>query len=88
MVLAEVDQRPADHPAAHGEEGESSCDQNHVAEDRPTGALGHLRTGERKKYSENEIKVFTRSRLNGITSETIVQTSLRASMTVMKIAKW
>lgn len=32
VVLAEVDQRPAENPATHGQQAEPSCNQNHVAE--------------------------------------------------------
>lgn len=43
VVLAEVDQRPAENPAAHGQQAEPSSDQNHVAEQRPAAAaLRHL----------------------------------------------
>lgn len=42
VVLAEVDQRPAEHPATHGQQAEPSCDQNHVAEERSAAALRHL----------------------------------------------
>lgn len=42
MVFAEVDQGPAEDPAAHGEQAEPSRDQEHVAEQRSAAALGHL----------------------------------------------
>lgn len=52
VVLAEVDQCPAEHPAAHGEEGEPSCDQNHIAKERSTGALRHLEEKESRISSQ------------------------------------
>jgi len=42
VVLAEVDQRPAEHPAAHGQQAEPSRDQNHVAKQWSAAALRHL----------------------------------------------
>lgn len=42
VVLAEVDQRPAEHPATHGQQAEPSCDQNHITEQRSAAALRHL----------------------------------------------
>lgn len=42
MVLAEVDQRPAEHPATHGEQAEPGGDQEHVAEQRAAAALRNL----------------------------------------------
>ena len=51
VVLAEVDQRPAEHPAAHGQQAEPSCDQNHVSEQRSAAALRHLdKTAERHRW--------------------------------------
>lgn len=42
VVLAEVDQCPAEHPATHGQQAEPSCYQNHIAEEWSTAALRHL----------------------------------------------
>lgn len=42
VVLAEVDQRPAENPATHGQQAEPSCNQNHVAEQWTTAALRDL----------------------------------------------
>lgn len=42
VVLAEVDQRPAEHPATHGQQAEPSCDQNHIPEQWSAAALRHL----------------------------------------------
>ncbi len=107
MVLAEVDQRPAEHPATHGEQAEPSCNQKHVAEQRPTAALRHLDETEDRINSQLP-ETLRRQRCPQwglipicvlkcvswhvqvcvFTSETIVQTSLLANMTVMKIARW
>lgn len=48
MVFAEVDQSPAEDPAAHGEQAEPSRDQEHVAKQRPTAALRHLQEADRQ----------------------------------------
>lgn len=42
VVLAEVDQCPAEHPATHCEQTESRCDQNHIADQRSPATLRHL----------------------------------------------
>lgn len=52
VVLAEVDQRPAEHPATHGEQTQSCCDQNHIADQRSPATLRHLdKTDDRITHS-------------------------------------
>lgn len=43
MVPAQVDQRPAEHPAAHGQQAEPGSDKYYVAEQGPSTALRHLK---------------------------------------------
>lgn len=96
VVFAEVDQRPAEHPAAHGEQAEPGGDQEHVAEQRSAAALGHLYQtdggwgGVRETHRTRTLELLhkLRNRVRVLTSETIVQTSLLANMTVMKVARW
>lgn len=48
VVSAEVDQRPAKHPAAHGQQAEPNCDQEHVAKQRSAAAVRHLQETDRQ----------------------------------------
>lgn len=95
VVFAEVDQSPAEDPAAHGEQAEPSCDQEHVAEQRSTAALRHLQeaddrqnAGAVRQAAPGPTRASSHNYVRVLASETIVQTSLLASMTVMKIARW
>lgn len=45
--LAEIDQRPTEHPATQGQQAEPSRDQSHISEQRSTAALRHLETDDR-----------------------------------------
>lgn len=98
VVLAEVDQRPAEHPAAERQQAEPRCDQNHVAEKGSAAALRHLHRTPPQVTREtaggfHSHRGYVYLMLLLIvccvfTSETIVQTSLLANMTVIKIARW
>lgn len=109
VVLAEVDQRPAEHPATHGQQAEPSCDQKHVSEQWSAAALRHLHKTDGRTIHSYQKDCCTNTALSEVwfpqgcvlkcvsclytqvcvfTSETIVQTSLLANMTVMKIARW
>lgn len=96
MVFAEVDQGPAEHPAAHGQQAEPSRDQERVAKQRSTAALRHLHEAEDRKRFARAVReaapsprgLSSHNYVRVLASETIVQTSLLANMTVMKIARW